>query len=110
MAVKIFVHERTLDESLTVVEHSVHLNGSDVLTESGELALLNLAHLALGIEHIHVNTIHTEESVGNRTTSVATCGNENIHLLAPFLAYEILQQSSHKSRTYILECQRRSME
>ena len=41
---------------------------------------------------------------------VATCSHKYIHLLASFLTYEILQQSGHESRTYILECQCRTVE
>ena len=87
VVVQLLVHEGTLHQRLAIVEHAVHLDGGDVLAECGELALLNGRHLSLGIEHIHVDALHAQESVGNGRTRVAAGGHQHVHLfrLALFL-------------------------
>ena len=52
------IHKGILDEGLTIVEHTVNLNSSDVLSQCGELALLNRRDLTLGIEHIHMDAVN----------------------------------------------------
>ena len=71
MGVKLCVHECRLNESLTIVEYTVNLNGCDVLTEGSELALLNRTYLTLWIEYIDMDAVNTEESVSYGTTCIA---------------------------------------
>ena len=90
--VQLLVHERRFYQRLAVVEHAIHLKGSDVLTEGSKLALLNLAHLAYG------------------RTRITRCCYEHVHFLLAFLAYEVLKQTSHETGTHILEGEGRTME
>ena len=64
LVVEFLVHEGFLDETLTVVEHTFHLKSRYVLTESGELFLLDEAYLVLWIENGYIDAGHAQESVG----------------------------------------------
>ena len=108
--VQLLVHERRLNQSLAVVEHTIHLKGCDVLTEGSELALLNLANLALWIKHVNVDSLYTEETIGNSRTRITRCCYKYVDLLFTFLANEVLEQASHETGTYILEGECRTME
>ena len=110
MLVEFLVHESRLDKRLAVVEHAIYLEGSDVLSECGELALLNLADLALRIEHVDVDAVNTEESIGYSRTCIARSSNEHVDFLLAFLTHEVLQQTGHEARAYILEGKGRAME
>ena len=110
MSVKLVVHECLLDESLAVVKHAVHFDGGDVLSESGELALLNLADLALRIEHVYMYAVNAKETVGYSRTRVATCGNQHIDVAGSLFAYEVLQHTRHEACAYVLEGESRSVE
>ena len=108
--VEFLVHESRLDKRLAVVEHAIHFEGCDVLSEGGELAFLNLAYLPLRIEHIDVNAVNTEESIGYSRTCIARSSNEHVDFLLAFLTHEVLQQTGHEARAYILEGEGRAME
>ena len=110
MLVQLLVHERRFYQRLAVVEHAIHLKGSDVLTEGSKLALLNLAHLALWIEHVNMDSLHAEEAIGYGRTRITRCCYEHVHFLLAFLAYEVLKQTSHETGTHILEGEGRTME
>ena len=110
MLVELLIHERRLYQRLAVVEHAVYLEGCDVLAEGSELALLNLAHLALRIEHVDMDSVNAEETVGNSRTGIARCSYEHIYLFLAFLTYEVLQETGHEARTHILEGEGRTME
>ena len=64
MLVELLIHERRFHQCLAVVEYAIYLEGCDVLAEGSELALLNLAHLALRIEHVNMDAVNAEETVG----------------------------------------------
>ena len=53
---------------------------------------------------------YAQEAVGYGRACVARCCHEHVDLFLAFLAYEVLQQSRHKARSNILECQRWTME
>ena len=108
--VQLLVHERRLNQRLAVIEDAIYLKGCDVLTEGSELALLNLAHLALWIKHVNVDSLYTEETIGNSRTSIARCCYEYVDLLFTFLTNEVLEQASHETGTYIFESESRTME
>ena len=108
--VQLLVHERRFYQRLAVIEHAIHLKGSDVLTEGSKLALLNLAHLALWIEHVNMDSLHAEEAIGYGRTRITRCCYEHVHFLLAFLAYEVLKQTSHETGTHILEGEGRTME
>ena len=110
MLVQLLVHERRLNQSLAVVENAIYLKGCDVLTEGSELALLNLANLALWIKHVNVDSLYTEETIGNSRTRITRCCYEHVDLLFTFLSNEVLEQASHETGTYILEGESRTME
>ena len=81
MLVQFGIHKGILYQRLTIVKHTIHLDSGDVLTQCGKLALLDRTYLALGIQHVHVNTLNTQESVGHSRTGIATGSNEYVHLL-----------------------------
>ena len=108
--VQLLVHERRLNQSLAVVENAIYLKGCDVLTEGSELALLNLANLSLWIKHVNVDSLYTEETIGNGRTRITRCCYENVDFLFTFLTNEVLEQASHETGTYILEGECRTME
>ena len=84
------VHECRLDEPLAVVEHAVHLDGGDVLSERRELALLYGADFSFGVEHIDMDSVDSEKSVGNCRAGVSRSGDEHVGCLCfvSFLLYE----------------------
>ena len=65
------IHEGLLHHGLAVVEHTVDLQGRDILAQSRKLALLNRTYLALRIEHIDVDAGDTEEAIGYGTARIA---------------------------------------
>ena len=79
MLIEFGIHEGILHQSLTIVEHAVNLNGCDILAESSKLALLYGADLSLGIKHIDVDTIDTQETVGYGRACIAGGGYEDIN-------------------------------
>ena len=110
MSIEFLIHEGTLHESLTVIENAINLYGRDVLTESCELTLLNGRHLALGIEDIYVNTIHTQEAIGHCRARIAGGSNEDVHFAPAVGGSEVTEQARHKPCTHILKGQRGAME
>ena len=78
MLVQFSIHEGILDQCLTVIENTINLNGGDVLSKCGELALLNGADFAFGVEHIDVDALNTEGTVGNCATCVARSSHEDV--------------------------------
>ncbi len=110
MGVQLTIHECRLHKCLTVVEHAVYLNGSDVLSQCGELLLLNQADLAFGIEHVDLYAVNAKEPVGNRTPCVTARGHKHVDLLFAFFANEVSQQACHEACTHILECKGRTVE
>ena len=109
--VQLAVHEGGLDQGLAVVEGAVHLEGGDVAPQRGELLLLDVAHLAFGIEHVHMDAFHAKEAVGHRAARVAGRGHEDVHLpAAVFAADKVAQQACHEACTHILEGQRGAVE
>ena len=105
MELALVVEEGLLHQGLAVVEHAVDLDGGDVLAEGGELALLYLAHLAFGVEHVDVYALHAEETVGYGRAGVAAGGHEHVHPLLLLLADEVLQQAGHEACAHVLEGQ-----
>ena len=111
MLVQLIVHEGRLHQGLTVVEHAVHLDGGDVLAQRRELALLDGAHLTLGVEHIDVDAVDAQEAVGNSRACVAAGSHQHVHLLpGTLLADEVLQQTGHEAGANVLERQRGAVE
>jgi len=107
---EVVVHECLLDKRLAVVEHAVHLYGCDVLSERGELALLNGADFSLGIEDEDADAVNIEESVGYGRSRVAACGNEHVYFLRAFLVYEMLEHACHEACSNVLEGKGGAME
>ena len=99
-----------LDQGLAVVEHTVYLDGGDVLSQCGELAFLDRTDLALGVEYIDVDAVDTKETVGDCRTRVTAGGDEHIDLSGTLLTDEILKEACHETGTDILECQGGTME
>ena len=110
MVAEVVVHECLLDKRLAVVEHAVHLYGCDVLSERGELALLNGADFSLGIEDEDADAVNIEESVGYGRSRVAACGNEHVYFLRAFLVYEMLEHACHEACSNVLEGKGGAME
>ena len=111
MLVQLFIHEGRLDQRLAVVEDTVDLNGCDVLAQCGKLALLNGADLALGVEHIDMDALHAEETVGYGRTCIAAGGYQHVDLLFLSLSLnKVLEQASHEACTDILEGEGRTVE
>ena len=105
------IHEGILHKCLTVVEDTIHLDSRDVLAEGRELALLDRADFSFGIEHINVDTVYTEESVGYGRTCIARGSHKDIDLaLSVFLTDEILQEAGHETGTHILKGEGRTVE
>lgn len=73
------------------------------LAERCKLALLNLADLAFGVEHIHMNAVYAKEAVGHGRACVAACCHKHVDLLLAFLTDKILKEASHEACAYILE-------
>jgi hypothetical protein len=57
---------------------------------------------------VHADAIDTEETVGHGAAGIAGGGHEHMDLIVP--GEEILQQTRHETRAYVLESQGRSME
>ena len=57
---------------------------------------------------MHADTVDTQETIGHGTAGVAGGGHEHMDLIVT--DEEILQQTRHETRAYVLECQGRSME
>ena len=57
-----------------------------------------------------MDSLYTEETIGNGRTCITRCCYENVDLLFTFLTNEILEQASHETGTYILEGESRTME
>ena len=111
MRMEVGLHEGALDQRLTVIKHAVHLQCGDVAAQGGELALLDGAHLAFGIEHIHMYALYAQESVGYGRTRVAAGGHQHVHQSAVVgLVAVIAQQAGHKACAHVLECQGGAME
>ena len=81
MLVQLSVHEGVLNQRLAIVEDTIDLNGRNVLTQRGELALLNGADLALRIKHIDVDALYTEETVGDGRAGITTGSSWKLELL-----------------------------
>ena len=73
------------------IERAIYLDGSDVLTECGELAFLYFAYLAFGIEHIHMYAVDAEESVCHSRAGVAAGCHKHVDLLLALLTDEVLE-------------------
>ena len=110
MLVQVCVHEGALHQGLAVVEHAVHLDGRDVLAQRGELALLNRADLAFGIQHVDMHALHAQEAVGHGAAGVARGGHQHIHQALTLAAAEVAQHACHETGAHILECQGGSVE
>ena len=78
MFVQLLVHERTFHQTLAVVEDPVHLNGRDVLSQRGELTLLDRTDFTLGVEHVDMDALYSQEAVGHGRTCVAARGDKDI--------------------------------
>ena len=63
VGIQFLVHEGSLYQRLAIIKSAVYFEGSDVLSQGGELLLLYFTHLAFGVEHIDVDTLHTQETV-----------------------------------------------
>ena len=129
--VEFLVHEGALHHCLAIVEDTVHLDGGDVLSQGGELALLDGRDLALGVEHVDVDAGDAKETVGHGRTGVAGGGNKDIDLrsssfllgitqtslvllklrasvykaVSSLLLVEIAQQAGHEACAHVLEGQ-----
>ena len=111
MLIELCIHKGILHESLTIVEHTIDLDSRDVLAKGRKLALLNRRYLALGIEHIDMDAVDTQEAVGHSRACVARGGYEHVHLLTfSLLTDEILKQARHEAGTYILKGESGAME
>ena len=110
--VQFLVHECRLDQRLTVVKDAVYLDGCDILAQRGELTLLDGADLALRIEHIDVDTLHAQESVGNSTSRVTAGSHQHVDKVTSRTrkTCKIAQQAGHEACADILEGQRGSVE
>ena len=113
MGVNLFIDEGGLHQTLAIVESAIDFDGSDILAKSGKLTLLDGTDLTLGIEHIDVDALHSQETVGHSRTRVAGSGNEDIDDPSPSLPRgrgEILQQTGHEAGTDVLESEGGTME
>ena len=110
MLVELLIHERRLHKCLAVVEYDIYLAGCDVMAEGSELALLNHSHLANRIEHVNMDAVNAEETVGNSRTGIARCSYEHIHLFLALLTYEVLQETGHEALTRIIQGEGWTME
>ena len=57
---------------------------------------------------MHADAVDAQETVGHGAAGVAGGGHEHMDLIVP--GEEILQQTRHETRAYVLESQGRSME
>ena len=113
VVVELLVHEGILHECLTIVEDTIHLDGRDVLAKCRKLALLNGRYLTLRIEHIHVDALNTEETIGHCRARIARGGHQDIDqtvLSVLITLSEIPQQACHEAGTHILKGEGRAME
>ncbi len=65
MGVDLLIDKSGLHQTLAIVESAIDFDGSDVLTKSGKLALLNGTNLALGIEDLDMYAFHSQKAVGH---------------------------------------------
>ena len=110
VAVQFLIHESVFHQSLAIVEHAVHFEGGNVLPQCGKLAFLDGTHLAFRIKYIHVDTFHTQKTVGNGTPCITGSSHQHIHLIAPFLLDEVSQKAGHETRPHVFKGQRGTME
>ena len=89
MLVELFVHESGFHQGLAIVENAIHFQGGDILPQGGELAFLYLANLSFGVEHIHMDALHAQESVGYGRACVPGSSHEHVDGLASLLAQEV---------------------
>ena len=78
MLVQFLVHEGRLYQRLTIVEDTIYLDSGNVLPQCGKLALLDGRNLTFGIEHINVDALYAQESVGHCATCVAAGSYEHV--------------------------------
>ena len=111
VGVEVGVDEGGLDERLTVVEDAVHLQRGDVTPEGGELAFLNRADLALGVEYKDADAGHIEETVGYGAARVARGGHEHVDLATrPLTGDEVAEHAGHEPCADVFEGQRGAVE
>ena len=78
VSIQVGIHEGRFDQALAIVEGAVNLKGGDVLSQGGELLLLDKAYLAFGVEYIDVDAGYAQEAVGYGTACVAGGGDEDV--------------------------------
>ena len=117
--VQFLIHKSRLHQRLTIVKDTIHLNSGNVLAQGGKLALLNGRDFSFGVEHIDVDALYAQETVGYGTSRVAACSHKDVDRPVCWSvtskrwttsAQEITQQTCHKPGTYILEGKRRTVE
>ena len=57
-----------------------------------------------------MNTVHSEETIGNRTTGITGSSHKYIHLLFALFTDKVTQQTCHEAATYIFKGKRRTVE
>ena len=104
---QVVIQEGGLDQGLAVVEAAIDLQGGDVPPQGGELALLDGAYAALGIEDENMRAGNAQEAVRDGAAGVAGRGDEHIDI--PLLR-EMPEETGHEPGADILESEGRSME
>ena len=104
---EVVIQESGLDQGLAVVEAAIDLQGGDVPPQGGELALLDGAYAALGIEDENMRAGNAQEAVRDGAAGVAGRGDEHIDI--PLLR-EMPEETGHEPGADILESEGRSME
>ena len=110
MFIQLLIHESSFYQCLAIIKRSVHFERSDVLSQCSELFLLYFADFSFRIEHIYMNTVHTQKAVSHSTSRITGSGYQYIHILLTFLLNKVSQQTRHETTAYIFEGQCRSVE
>ena len=106
-AAKVRIQEGGLDQGLAVVETAIDLEGSDILSQGRELALLDGAHPAAGIQDEDVRAGDAQEAVRDGAPGVTGRGDEDIDIP---LVGEMAEEPGHEPGADILEREGRPME
>ena len=104
---QVAIQEGGLDQGLAVVEAAIDLQGGDVLSQGGELALLDGTDAPLGVEDEDMRAGNAQEAVRDGAAGVAGRGDEDIDI--PLLR-EMPEETGHETGAYVLEGEGRPME
>ena len=100
MRAQLVVGERLLDQPLAVVERAVNRHGEDVVAERRHLRFLDVADLALRIEHDDARVGNAVERLRDGAAGVARRGDENRQRRA---VREVVQQARLDAGADVLE-------